>query len=69
MRSFFKTSDILNKLIKTVTGMDRTVIQFIAAIIVLTPYVVLTSGINILSLNSWGLINLLILGAFHTGFI
>lgn len=49
--------------------MDRTVIQFIAAIIVLTPYVVLTSGINILSLNSWGLINLLILGAFHTGFI
>ncbi len=65
----YATVLFLNKLIKNVTGMDRTIIQFIAAIIVLTPYVIATSGINILEINSFGLINLLILGAFHTGLI
>lgn len=65
----YATVLFLNKLIKNVTGTDRTVIQFIAAIIVLTPYVIATSGINILGINTSGLINLLILGAFHTGFV
>lgn len=65
----YATVLFLNKLIKNVTGMDRTIIQFIAAIIVLTPYVIATSGINILEINLFGLINLLILGAFHTGLI
>lgn len=65
----YATVLFLNKLIKNVTGMDRTIIQFIAAIIVLTPYVIVTSGINILQINTSGLISLLILGAFHTGFV
>ena len=65
----YATVLFLNKLIKNITGMDRTIIQFIAAITVLTPYVIATTGINILEINSTGLINLLILGAFHTGFI
>lgn len=59
----------LNKLIKNVTGMDRTMIQFIAAVTVLTPYVITTTGIHILEIDTIGLMNLLILGAFHTGFI
>lgn len=65
----YATVLFLNKLIKNVTGMDRTIIQFIAAVIVLTPYVIVTSGINILQINTSGLISLLILGAFHTGFV
>lgn len=59
----------LNKLIKDVTGIDRTMIQFISSIIVLIPYVVATTGINIMSIDISGLLNLLILGGFHTGFI
>ena len=58
---------LLNKSIKNVSGIDKTLIQFFAAIIVLVPYVLLTTGINIGSLSGFGIINLLILGAFHTG--
>ncbi len=64
----YATVIFLNKLIKNVTGIDRTLIQFIAAIMVLTPYVVKTTGINIFEVRASGLINLLILGTFHTGF-
>ncbi len=66
--ALYATVIFLNKLIKNVTGIDRTLIQFIAAIIILTPYVVATTGVNILRISSSGLINLLILGVFHTGF-
>ena len=48
--------------------MDRTLLQFFAAIIVIIPYVIKTSGINIMDISNIGLINLLILGVFHTGF-
>lgn len=66
--ALYATVIFLNKLIKNVTGIDRTLIQFTAAIIVLTPYVGVTTGINILGISRSGLINLLILGVFHTGF-
>jgi len=58
---------ILNKFIKKVTGIDRTLIQFIASIIVLIPYVALTTGINVGNLDKKGLISLLTLGVVHTG--
>lgn len=58
---------ILNKFIKKVTGIDRTLIQFFAAIIVLTPYVLLTSGIHLDSTGKTGIISLLVLGLVHTG--
>lgn len=63
----YATVVILNKFIKNVTGIDRTLIQFFAAIIVLTPYVWGTTGIHIGSAGSIGIINLLILGLIHTG--
>lgn len=63
----YATVIILNKCIKSIGGIHRTFIQFIAAIIVLIPYVLLTSGINITSLNMDGWINLLIVGIVHTG--
>lgn len=58
---------ILNKFIKKVTGIDRTLIQFIATIIVLIPYIALTTGINLGNLDKKGLISLLTLGVVHTG--
>ena len=63
----YATVVILNKFIKNVTGIDRTLIQFIASIIVLIPYITLTTGINIHRLDKIGLISILILGLLHTG--
>ena len=58
---------IINKYIKGVEGITRTFLQFIFAIIVLLPYVLLTSGINAFSLNLKGVTMLLIVGLVHTG--
>ena len=58
---------ILNKLIKALSGIERTFLQFAAAIAVLLPYVLLTDGINVFTLETSGIINLLIVGLIHTG--
>ena len=58
---------LTNKFIKTVAGIHRTFLQFIAAAAVLIPYVLLTSGVNIGSLALRGTVCLLIVGFIHTG--
>ena len=58
---------LLNKFIKGVTGLHRTFIQFLAAVIVLLPYVCLTSGFTLGALNTNGWISLLIVGFIYTG--
>lgn len=63
----YATVIILNKLIKNVTGIDRTLIQFFAAIIILFPYVGLTDGIHLSAAGTYGIINLLVVGIVHTG--
>lgn len=63
----YATVVLVNKFIKNVTGIHRTFLQFLAAIVVLLPYVLLTGGITLGSLNSIGWINLLIVGIIHTG--
>ena len=63
----YATVVLLNKFVKNVTGIDKTLIQFFAAIIVLTPYVLATTGINIGGLDIIGIMNILILGIVHTG--
>ncbi|MBQ2113772.1 MAG: EamA family transporter, partial [Selenomonadales bacterium] len=64
---FYATVILLNKFIKNVEGIPRTFLQFIAAIIILIPYVFSTSGTTLSSLDTIGWINLLIVGLFHTG--
>lgn len=64
---FYATVILFNKYIKGVNGVNRTFLQFIGSIIILIPYVLLTDGINVGSLNSEGLICLLVVGLFHTG--
>ncbi len=64
---FYATVILLNKFIKNVEGIPRTFLQFLAAIIILVPYVLSTSGITLGSLDNIGWINLLIVGLFHTG--
>ena len=58
---------LMNKFIKNVEGLHRTVLQFLAAIVVLAPYVLMTSGITLGGLNGVGWVNLLVLGLIHTG--
>ena len=64
---FYTTVILLNKFIKNVEGIHRTFLQFLAAIIVLAPYVILSSGVTLGNLNSVGWVNLLIVGLIHTG--
>ena len=64
---FYATVILLNKYIKGVAGIQRTFLQFIAAIVILLPYVLVTSGISIGAMDGTGWICLLIVGLFHTG--
>ena len=63
----YATVMLLNKFIKGVTGLHRTLIQFLAAIVVLVPYVAFTSGFNFVALDKVGWICLLVVGIVHTG--
>jgi len=64
---FYATVILLNKFIKNVEGIHRTFLQFIAAIVILVPYVLLTDGVTLGRLNTKGWINLFIVGLIHTG--
>ena len=63
----YATVMLLNKLIRGVTGIHRTFIQFLAAILVLVPYVSLTSGFKLGGLDGIGWGALLVVGLVHTG--
>lgn len=63
----YATVILLNKAIKEVSGIQRTFMQFIFAIVVLIPYVLLTDGINLTSLMPLDIWMLLIVGFVHTG--
>ena len=64
---FYATVILLNKFIKNVEGIHRTFLQFLAAIAVLLPYVLGTSGIHPEILDGAGWVNLLVVGLVHTG--
>ncbi len=64
---FYASTVLLNKLIRDVTGLQRTFFQFIAAVLILTPYVMFSGGFHVFSLDGKGWIALLVLGLVHTG--
>ena len=64
---FYATVMLLNKFIKGVKGLHRTLIQFISAIVVLLPYVALTGGFSLGGLGGIGCGSLLVVGVVHTG--
>lgn len=63
----YATVILLNKFIKNVEGIHRTFLQFLSAIVILIPYVIMTSGVTLGNLNLTGWVNLLIVGFIHTG--
>ena len=63
----YATVILLNKSIKSVAGIHRTFLQFVSAALVLCPYVLLTSGVQLHLLSSTGWVCLLVVGIVHTG--
>lgn len=64
---FYATVMLINKFIKNVEGIHRTFLQFIAAIVILIPYVFSTNGVTLSKMDTQGWICLFIVGCFHTG--
>ena len=58
---------LLNKFIKNVAGIHRTFLQFLAAILVLAPYVACTGGVTLGGMDVTGWLCLLVVGLVHTG--
>ena len=64
---FYATVILLNKFIKDVDGIHRTFLQFLAAIVILIPYVSFTGGTHLGQLDALGWAALLVVGLIHTG--
>ena len=64
---FYAAVILLNKFIKNVEGIPRTFLQFLSAIVILIPYVILSGGVTLGGMNAIGWFNLLIVGLVHTG--
>lgn len=64
---FYATVILLNKFIKNVEGIHRTFLQFLAAIVILVPYVLITGDLQIGMLDGKGWGCLLTVGLIHTG--
>ena len=64
---FYAAVVLINKGIRRVSGLNRTFLQFIAAILVMMPYVFLTGGSHLAGLDMTGAVNLMVVGVFHTG--
>lgn len=58
---------LINKFIKSVTGLHRTFVQFVCALAVLLPFSLLTTEISAWSLDLTPMILLIIVGVVHTG--
>ena len=65
--TFYAAVILLNKFIRSVAGIQRTFLQFLAAIVILIPYVAATGGVSLGTLGARGWVCLLIVGFFHTG--
>lgn len=65
--ALYATVILINKAIKTIEGIHRTFLQFLSAILILLPYVLLTTGIHLNNLQTPGIICLLVVGLIHTG--
>ena len=64
---FYACVVLMNKYIRDVDGIQRTFWQFIGAVVVLLPYVLLTDGVQLQISNVTGWASLLLLGVVHTG--
>lgn len=62
----YATVILINKFIRQVEGIHRTFLQFVAAVMVLLPYVLCTSGIHLQVLSGSGWVCLVLVGLVHS---
>lgn len=65
--ALYATVILMNKRITRASGIDRTIMQFAAAALVLLPYVLLTTGISFDGMTPVGWASLLCVGVVHSG--
>ena len=65
--TLYATVVLLNKRISRVGGLDRTLLQFAAAAVVLLPYILATGGFHLERMDSTGWLCLLTVGMLHSG--
>lgn len=63
----YATVVLINKFIKGIAGLQRTFLQFVAAVVILLPYVLCTGGVTLGGMQTTGWICLLVVGVIHTG--
>lgn len=64
---FYATVVLINKFITTVAGIERTFLQFLAAIVIMIPYVACTGGVTLAGMDTVGWLCLAVVGILHTG--
>ena len=64
---FYASVVLINKFIRNVEGIHRTFLQFLAAIVILVPYVACTGGVTLGTMTGMGWVCLLVVGLIHTG--
>ena len=65
--ALYATVILMNKKIRRVSGIDRTIMQFAAAAAVLLPYVLVTTGIHFGGMTPLGWTCLMCVGVLHSG--
>ena len=64
----YATVILLNKKLRDIGAYDKTIVQLAAAAVVLLPYCLATEHVTFANLSALGLVCLLVLSFFHTGF-
>lgn len=65
--ALYATDIIMNKMLKDISGYDRTVVQLGVAAVVVLPYMLLTEKTVVWQLSGLSIFLLVILGIVHTG--
>lgn len=63
----YATVVLINKFITGVAGIERTFLQFLAAVLIMIPYVACTGGISLGGMDGKGWLCLAVVGIIHTG--
>lgn len=64
----YATVMLLNKKLSPMAAYDKTAVQLGSASAVILPYLLLTEGVQIPAMDTVGIVCLLVVGIFHTGF-
>lgn len=64
---FYASVILMNKAVPSVSGLDRTLIQFAGAVVLLFVILVMRGGFAVFQASPVSIANLLVVGIFHTG--